>query len=402
MQNPYDYIKPIKDEKKFADRKDELNEIEYVLDLTKGSTYFNVAILGERRVGKTSLLNIIAKEAGKRNLLTVMIKLDENNANLLEVFKMVEESIISEGSKYGLFPRWKEHFSQLVGGGIEKIEIPLLLPKVYLSKKSKNDTDVSYTTLEEDMGKFWERAKKKLDGIVVMVDESQLLARDKALLQRIRNLFESIDGYVLIFSGTPDMLEGLSEVFSPIDRFFVKVYLGPFKTREDAKEAILKPISGMNLKFDEDSINEIIEISRRYPYEINLISHLAFRMSEEKEENVIRLTHEVWKSVVVQVQKMKEYKIIFDSLSDKEKNFLINFAETGSSVDPTSLAKHLKENEKDPRAIKKIIMSLAMYFKRLMQKKIIEKDRVEGRSVFYKIKDPWLELYVRYGQTFKV
>ena len=397
MQNPYDYIKPIKDEKRFADRRSELKEIEYILDLTKGNTYFNVAILGERRVGKTSLLNIIGKEAGKRKLLTVMIKLDENNANLLEVFKMIEEGIISEGSKYGMFPKWKEHFSQLING-IEKIEIPLLLPKIYLSRKSKGDVDVSYTTLENDMEELWKKAKKKLDGIVVMVDESQLLARDKALLQRIRNLFETIDGYVLIFSGTPAMLENLAEVFSPIDRFFVKVYLGPFKTKEDAEEAILKPISGMNLKFDKDSMNEIIEISRRYPYEINLISHFAFRMAQEKGEEVIKLTDDVLESVVAQVQKMKEYKGVFDSLSGKEKNFLIDFLEVGSSVDATSLAEHLKENKKDSRGIKEIRKSLGVYFKILMEKEIIEKDKTEGRRVFYKIKDPWLELYVRYGQ----
>jgi len=397
MQNPYDYIKPIKDEKRFADRRSELKEIEYILDLTKGNTYFNVAILGERRVGKTSLLNIIGKEAGKRKLLTVMIKLDENNANLLEVFKMIEEGIISEGSKYGMFPKWKEHFSQLING-IEKIEIPLLLPKIYLSRKSKGDVDVSYTTLENDMEELWKKAKKKLDGIVVMVDESQLLARDKALLQRIRNLFETIDGYVLIFSGTPAMLENLAEVFSPIDRFFVKVYLGPFKTKEDAEEAILKPISGMNLKFDKDSMNEIIEISRRYPYEINLISHFAFRMAQEKGEEVIKLTDDVLESVVAQVQKMKEYKGVFDSLSEKEKEFLTWFVEVGSSVDRTSLAEHLKEDKGDAREIKEIRNSLTMYFKRLMRKGIIEKDKTEGRRVFYKIKDPWLELYVRYGQ----
>ncbi|ODS38774.1 MAG: hypothetical protein A7315_03165 [Candidatus Altiarchaeales archaeon WOR_SM1_79] len=397
MENPYDYIKPIKDEKRFADRKNELKEIEYVLDLTKGGTYFNVAILGERRVGKTSLLNIIAKGAGKRNLLTVMIKLDENNANLLEVFKMIEERIISEGSKYGLFPKWKDYFSQLING-VEKIEIPLLLPKIYFSKKSRGDMDVSYTTLENDMEKFWEKVNKKVDGIVIMVDESQLLARDKALLQRIRNLFETIDGYVLIFSGTPDMLEGLSEVFSPIDRFFVKVYIGPFKNKEDAEEAISKPISNMDIKFDKDSMNRIIEISRRYPYEINLISHFAFRTSQEKGENVIKLDQNVLESVTIQVQKMKEYKGMFDSLAEKEKDFITWFVEVGSSVDRTSLAEHLKEDKEDAREIKEIRNSLTMYFKRLMRKRIIEKDKTEGRRVFYKIKDPWLELYVRYGQ----
>ncbi len=63
----------------------------------------------------------------------------------------------------------------------------------------------------------------------------------------------------------------------------------------------------------------------------------ADRRNELKEMEYVP---DVWESVVLQVQKMKEYKIIFDSLSDKEKSFIIDFVEIGSSVDPTSLAKY--------------------------------------------------------------
>jgi len=55
-------------------------------------------------------------------------------------------------------------------------------------------------------------------------------------------------------------------------------------------------------------------------------------------------------------------------------------------------------NKKDRREIKEIRKSWGMYFKILAEKEVIAKDKTEGRRIFYKIKDPWLELYVRYGQ----
>jgi len=394
--NPYDYINPIKTERYFADRKNELKEIEYILNLAKGRKYFNIAILGERRVGKTSLLNIIKKNAVKRNLIVASFKLDEESANMLDVFKQMEEKIIIEGAKKGFYREWDKVFLRVVEGIKTVTEItasisgiPLQLPNLYKAKKSQKDFDVSYTILENDFKKLWDHVSMKVDAIIIIIDEAQLLAREKALLQRIRNLFEDLDGYILILSGTPLMLQDLSEVFSPIERFFVKLPLGAFKNEEDAKEAILKPIKDVDIEFDKDSIEEIVRVSGRYPYEINLLGHFAFKVSSEREWEKIKLTPEVWNSIRKQIKKMQEYESIFSQLSSTEQEFLKIFVNTGHEIDYAALTEYLRENN-----LKPISQS---YFSILAKKDIMEVSKKVGKRVFYKIKDNWLEFYIRYG-----
>ncbi len=81
VHNPYDFANPIWDADLFVGRKDELDEIKYYLDHAKSAPRpINLAILGPRASGKTSLLNMTETEALKRSFCTVRINLDEADA----------------------------------------------------------------------------------------------------------------------------------------------------------------------------------------------------------------------------------------------------------------------------------------------------------------------------------
>lgn len=81
IPNPYDFANPVTDSALFAGRRDELGEIGYYLDHAKGAPRpINLAILGGRASGKTSLLNMAETEAIKRGFLTVRIDLDEGDS----------------------------------------------------------------------------------------------------------------------------------------------------------------------------------------------------------------------------------------------------------------------------------------------------------------------------------
>jgi len=70
LPNPYDFANPITDPHLFAGREKEMEEIRYYLDYaSKSSRPINLAILGPRASGKTSVLNMIEHEAKKRGLL---------------------------------------------------------------------------------------------------------------------------------------------------------------------------------------------------------------------------------------------------------------------------------------------------------------------------------------------
>ena len=76
LYNPYDFANPVLDEQLFAGRRKELEEITYYLDhAAHAPRPINIAILGPRASGKTSLLNMCQMRANERSLCTVRIDL---------------------------------------------------------------------------------------------------------------------------------------------------------------------------------------------------------------------------------------------------------------------------------------------------------------------------------------
>ena len=74
--NPYDFANPVNDPNLFAGRKAILDEIRYYLDHAKAaSRAINLAIIGGRASGKTSILNMIQNEAQHRKFCVVRVEL---------------------------------------------------------------------------------------------------------------------------------------------------------------------------------------------------------------------------------------------------------------------------------------------------------------------------------------
>ena len=101
--NPYDFINPVRDPKRFAGRKKELEEIRYYLQLSKSKDpkYFHIALVGPRGVGKTSLLNMIKYIAEEElGLLTVKITLNKDIVrNEVLFFKEVIDRTAAKGKE---------------------------------------------------------------------------------------------------------------------------------------------------------------------------------------------------------------------------------------------------------------------------------------------------------------
>ena len=64
--NPYDFANPVNDPELFSGRKKEIDEIKYYLEhASKSKRPINIALIGKRASGKTSVLNMIEYEAKK-------------------------------------------------------------------------------------------------------------------------------------------------------------------------------------------------------------------------------------------------------------------------------------------------------------------------------------------------
>ena len=155
------------------------------------------------------------------------------------------------------------------------------------------------------------------------------LSRDRALLEMVRNAFMNLQGYMLVFTGTPDLLPVMDEVFSQLFVIFKKIHVEPFAKIEDTLSGIMKPLEEIGLKeisgleiFNDISLETDREIfslfaNKNYlqdlhdltggrPYEIQLVAHFMFRQIQEHKANRMNLTMEVLEDVLEELEQSQQ------------------------------------------------------------------------------------------------
>jgi Cdc6-like AAA superfamily ATPase len=103
--NPYDFSNPVSEASLLVGREKEMDEIKYYLDnATAAPRPINIALLGPRASGKTSILNITQLEAKGRGFCTVRINFDEDDAKTqLAFFYKLFDTILTEACQNGAF-----------------------------------------------------------------------------------------------------------------------------------------------------------------------------------------------------------------------------------------------------------------------------------------------------------
>jgi len=208
----------------------------------------------------------------------------------------------------GLKSKTYRLFRKLIDLFEVSIELPLLFGKAYVGKKKKGENvGLSQHVVTHDLGELFSEAKKhNIPGIVLLFDECDLLAQNETLLQKLRNVFQGVDGYMLVFSGTEKLFPTLSQVFSPIPRFFKRIDVGNFKNVTETRECILKPLSKDEKKLvDNNSIFEIHSFTGGSPYEVNLVAHYMYKRYKESGIKCIKLTVEVLDDVLEELERLR-------------------------------------------------------------------------------------------------
>jgi len=316
LRNPYDFINPVRDPRLFAGRKKELEEIEYYLKLSMSDDpkYFHIALIGPRSVGKTSLLNMIEYRANELGLLAVKIPLNvEMVKSDVLFFKEVFDGILTKGAERGLYGgltgKIYRAFRRIVDMLDASVEVPLLFGTAYIGfKKERNVDGIPQQVLIHDFRKLHDEAKKNgVPTIVLLFDECDLLAQNEALLQKLRNVFMEVEGYILVLSGTEKMFPAISNVFSPIPRFFKRINVENFKDIKETEECLLKPLNEEEKKaFDRTCIADIHRLTNGSPYEINLVAHFMYRRWKDGTNPKIQLSPEVLDDVLNELERLRE------------------------------------------------------------------------------------------------
>jgi len=314
VYNPYDFVNPIKDPKRFAGREKELKEIRYYLELSTSDSprYFHIALVGPRSVGKTSLLNMIEHITNELGLLAIKIPLNkETVGNDVLFFKEIFDGMLTKGAEKGLYGGITGKIYKAFRKAIDTLqieaELPFLFGTAYIGFKKENINSISQHILIHDLRKIHSEAKEKgIPTIVLLFDECDLLSQNEILLQKIRNVFMEVEGYILVFCGTEKMFPAISEVFSPIPRFFKRINVENFKALKETEECLLKPLNDAEKEaFDRTCIVDIHRITYGSPYEINLIAHYMYRRWKEGKIPKIQLSPEVLDDVLNELERLR-------------------------------------------------------------------------------------------------
>lgn len=223
LHNPFDFANPVIDPKLFAGRKSELEDIEYYLNHAKSAPRaINLALIGDRASGKTSLLNMIEAGAKQRGFCTVRIDLDESDVETQLVFFLkLFDGILTAACREGAFGSIQGKTYDTYRSMIDAYEIPedrtfcsFVFPMQYAKAMGKGNNAAPVSDVyKDDISLIHAELKKP---IAILVDECDVLTHSRVHLEKLRNIFMNISGFFLVFTGTGAFFPLINDVFSPI------------------------------------------------------------------------------------------------------------------------------------------------------------------------------------------
>ncbi len=445
ISNPFEYLGPLKNHEFFFDRHEELKNSLIVCEQILRGTSGGVLIIGGRGSGKTSFVDELRRLLNQRNIANVKIPLNTSVVNpgdevllfrtiISELFKAAEEAQLLEKN---IVRKILDYMDGLETNAELEIDIPGIKFIVNASKKGVQ-TKIPYIVLRDglnDFIKFVNKNPKKgiRAGAIIIFDEGDVLTLNKDLLQILRNVFQDIPKIGLIVAGSTKLLTQVSEVFSPIPRFFRKIELGPYPRPEDVNTAIAVPLKHackelyekeINLNVIHNGFDPIIQmISGRMPMEINLLSYFAFDVGAkyariERNGNVslyMKVNKNLMDETIRQLRGAKEYDSFIDELKEKEKLFLdlLSRSLEKATVDELTLLITLHELGDKLQSFK--ITDICNFFNEYMghRKKIQDVlDSIQQKAEKHKIsvitlsltglsllsvEDQWIRSYFKFG-----
>lgn len=245
----------------------------------------NVIITGLRGVGKTVLLDRLKPHAQQAGWLWTGTDLTES-ASLTE--ERICRRLVTDLSVI-LKPILIRRVETLPFGfarNLEKTEEPVDfddLWDLFGNTPGLNEDKIKSVLLSvRDMLKG-----SNLKGIVFAYDEAQNLSdnasKEEFPLSILLDSFASIQrdhhevNFLLVLTGLPTLFPRLNEARTYSERMFDVTKLDKLSA-EDSQEAILKPIeiSKSPLRFSQNSVDEIVQMSGGYPYFIQYICKEVF------------------------------------------------------------------------------------------------------------------------------
>lgn len=285
--------------------------------------------LGLRGVGKTVLLNAVDSMATERGHLTSMIEAPEKKAlgELLipRVHQVLRKLSVTENAKGKAFDAMRalrsfaKVFKLEYGDASISVE-----PEVGVADSGDLENDLPELIVR--VGKAAQAAGKAW---TLLIDEVQYLSQKDlaALIVSLHKINQAQLPVLFFGAGLPQVAALSGEAKSYAERLFHYPDIGALP-EEDAKAAIRQPVNDEGATIQEDALTEIFVKTQGYPYFLQEWGHQSWNMAAG---DTITLADaiEAEASTLTRLD-AGFFKVRFDRLTPKEREYVIAMASLGS------------------------------------------------------------------------
>ncbi|SNZ01619.1 AAA family ATPase [Flagellimonas pacifica] len=263
----------------FAGRFKEMERIDDALFQTAHNNPTNLLFVGERGIGKTSLLLLtkyfangtIVLDKKKHNFLTIQLNINSNTTIadfIIKFKKQLQRELHKMNSTQKVIDKAWGFVKRLEISGFKINDTPETSTEQLI-----DDFTYSFSETIEELTNGEEVSK---DGIVVIIDEADTACKELGLGAFLKSLTETLvsentNRALFVLAGLPTVTDILRESHQSSLRLFEEHLLKPLK-KKDVKFVIDRAIEEVNekeqmeIKIVDGAIEKFHEVSEGYPH----------------------------------------------------------------------------------------------------------------------------------------
>ncbi len=317
-----------------AGRQDLLNKAMLALARVKrGRSEKSVLLVGLRGTGKTVLLREIAMLARHEGYQLLQIEAQEKKSlpallvpELRQVLLTLDRGErVSALTKRAInvFASFVSVFKLIIPGGVEMS----LQLKPELGAADSGDLESDLSHLFVALG---EAAKDRETAVAIMIDEIQYLRKEElgALIMAAHKVAQESLPVIIFGAGLPQLIGKAGRAKSYAERLFDYPQLGRLSP-EDAALALQKPAEREGVSFSNEALQEIVSVTEGYPYFLQEWGSQAWNLATQSPID-IAIAKQATEASITQLDN-SFFRVRFDRLTPREKNYLRALAELGDS-----------------------------------------------------------------------
>ena len=301
--NPYDYINEVSNPALFAGRREELAQLEEEVARLAAAQPIPpmVAIVGERRIGKTSASLRVQEICESYRVLTLRVSLTDITAEdswefWHEIFHGLRSIVRSQ-----LNPNTR---SSALGLGtvegnaqIRFNETELGFFTAYTHRTAPVPPNpVVYESLRSLIAEIVGRDQK---GVLLIIDEAHLLVPNRGITQQLRFAIREAGSCGMVFVGEPELAQLFAHHEQPLFAQGKVISLTNFATQRDIAECALLPLAEEEQRLVSPmTIDYLVKLSQGKPNQIRLICHSIYNRYLKGQQTNLNITIEALDDVL--------------------------------------------------------------------------------------------------------